>query len=209
MSASLLQDPLSAPVLPPLLYCPAAAPPCACQPGRCRCCSPARRPKDSRLCPCWLCILALPPPPPYHHPLQAFCHLPQPAQTLLLATAAAATCAEARVPPEGSTSRDAEPARQPARQATPAMSKGQLGDYLFKGAVTVLAGGSLLAGISVAISMADRFAFHRQVRPPACPPACAHRHEAGARLLTLLPRTAAPQAAQGSSAQWQASACAA
>jgi hypothetical protein len=39
--------------------------------------------------------------------------------------------------------------------------KAKLGDYLFKGAVTVLAGGSLVAGVIVAVSMADRFAFHR------------------------------------------------
>ncbi len=53
------------------------------------------------------------------------------------------------------------------------MSKGQLGDYVFKGAVTLLAGGSVLAGISVAISMADRFAFHRQVSSPSWMlPAC-------------------------------------
>jgi hypothetical protein len=40
-------------------------------------------------------------------------------------------------------------------------SKATLGDYLFKATVTLLAGGSLLAGISVAISMGDRFALHR------------------------------------------------
>lgn len=39
--------------------------------------------------------------------------------------------------------------------------KAKLGDYLFKGAVTVLAGGSAVAGVMVAVSMAERFSFHR------------------------------------------------
>ena len=39
----------------------------------------------------------------------------------------------------------------------------RLSDVLFKGTVTLLAGGSLLAGVAVSASMLQRFAFHRQV----------------------------------------------
>ena len=40
----------------------------------------------------------------------------------------------------------------------------RLSDVLFKGTVTLLAGGSLLAGVAVSASMLQRVAFHRQVR---------------------------------------------
>lgn len=43
------------------------------------------------------------------------------------------------------------------------MSKRTLGDTLFRAAVTVLAGGSLLAGVGVAMGMVDRFNYLRQV----------------------------------------------
>lgn len=43
-----------------------------------------------------------------------------------------------------------------------------LGDVLFKGTVTLLAGASLIAGVGVATAMVQRFAFHRQVRVWAC-----------------------------------------
>lgn len=42
-----------------------------------------------------------------------------------------------------------------------------IGDVLFKGTVTLLAGASLIAGIGVATAMVQRFAFHRQVRAHA------------------------------------------
>lgn len=57
-----------------------------------------------------------------------------------------------------------------------------IGDVLFKGTVTLLAGASLIAGIGVFSTMVQRFALHRQVRLGAlmAGQVCFKRRHAGA-----------------------------